>query len=294
MKRTLHKRERIIGLLYILGLLGMLAIIILICIGRQGQTQLAKEVSYQDISASWTLDKEGRQPADVKKLGEYMDAESGVLSIYYQLPRMESDISLVYRSKDVYTRVLADDEILYETSVFESELYNRSPGNLWNMLTIHPKDSSKCLELQIYMVYDTNAITVDSLLLGDKAEIILGLFKDNMSGIIVSALLILIGIVLVVIDLLPYYGRAKKNHSLFWVGVFAFLTGVWSLIETNVLQFCVSDMRILQLIDNMLMVVDAMSICMFEKNVINENRFQEVMEQLAAQHEQRIKEENHE
>ena len=38
--------------------------------------------------------------------------------------------------------------------------------------------------------------------------------------------------------------------------------------------------------NNMLMVV--------EKNVINENRFQEVMEQLAAQHEQRIKEENHE
>lgn len=45
--------------------------------------------------------------------------------------------------------------------------------------------------------------------------------------------------------------------------------------------------------NNMLMVVDAMSICMFEKNVINESRFQEVMEQLAAQHEQRIKEENH-
>lgn len=46
--------------------------------------------------------------------------------------------------------------------------------------------------------------------------------------------------------------------------------------------------------NNMLMVVDAMSICMFEKNVINESRFQEVMEQLAAQHEQRIKEENRE
>lgn len=47
--------------------------------------------------------------------------------------------------------------------------------------------------------------------------------------------------------------------------------------------------------NNMLMVVDAMSICMFEKNVIDEKRFQEVMEQLTAQHEQRIKEEeNHE
>ena len=60
MKRTLHKRERSIGLLYAIGLLGMLAIIVLICIDRQGQTQLAKEASYQDISSSWTLDKEGK------------------------------------------------------------------------------------------------------------------------------------------------------------------------------------------------------------------------------------------
>ena len=87
-----------------------------------------------------------------------MDPESGVLSIYYLLPEMEADISLVYRSKDVYTRVLVEGEIIYETAVYESELYNKSPGNLWNVLTINSKYSSKCLELQIFMVYDTNAI----------------------------------------------------------------------------------------------------------------------------------------
>lgn len=38
--------------------------------------------------------------------------------------------------------------------------------------------------------------------------------------------------------------------------------------------------------NNSLMVVDAMSICMFEKNVIEEKRFQEVMEQLFLQHHQ--------
>lgn len=46
--------------------------------------------------------------------------------------------------------------------------------------------------------------------------------------------------------------------------------------------------------NNMLMVVDAMSICLFEKNAISEARFQEVMEQLASQHEQKLREENHE
>jgi hypothetical protein len=48
--------------------------------------------------------------------------------------------------------------------------------------------------------------------------------------------------------------------------------------------------------NNMLMVLDALSICMFEKNVVEEKRFQEVMEQLVMQHEQRIsgKSEKHE
>lgn len=263
MNKSLYQGKKTITLLYVLGLLGMLSIVVVICISRQGPKSLEEEKKYIDISSSWTLDKEGTQPVNVKDLGKYMDAESGVLSMYYQLPQMDADISLVYRSKDVYTRVLVDGEAIYETSVYESKLYNRSPGNLWNVLTINSKYSSKCLEMQIIMVYDTNAITVDSLLFGDKAEIILGLFEDNMFGIVVSLLLILTGVVLIVVDFLPFYGRAKKNHGLLWVGVFAFLTGVWSLLETNVLQFCFKDMRILQLIGNMIMIVDSMPLLMY-------------------------------
>lgn len=263
MNKSFNKGKKIITWLYIIGLLGMISILVVIGVTKQEKNHIEKESTYQNISSLWTLDKAGTQPVDVKKLGEYMDEKTGVLSIYYQLPQMDADISLVYRSKDVYTRVLVDGETIYETSVYESDLYNKSPGNLWNILTINSKYSSKCLEMQIIMVYDTSAITVDSLLFGDKADIILGIFKENMFGIVVSLLLILTGAVLIVVDFLPSYGRAKKNHSILWVGVFAVLTGVWCLIETNVLQFCFKDMRILQLIDNMLMIVDAMPVLMY-------------------------------
>ena len=263
MNKSFNRGKNIITTLYIIGLLGMISILVVIGATRQEKNQTEKETTYQNISSLWTLDKAGTQPVDVKKLGEYMDEKTGLLSIYYQLPEMDEDISLVYRSKDVYTRVLADGEIIYETSVYESDLYNRSPGNLWNILTVNSKYSSKCLEMQIIMVYDTNAITVDPLLFGDKADIILGLFKDNLFGIVVSLLLILTGIVLIVVGFLPSYGRAKKNHSIIWVGAFAFLTGIWSLLETNVLQFCFKDMRILQVISNMIMIVDNMPLLMY-------------------------------
>lgn len=256
-------KNKAIKFLYILGLLGMLSIIAFVVINREKPEETIKEETYQNITADWTLDKEGTQPVDVKKLGEYIDTETGILSMYYQLPEMTSDISLVYRSKDVYTSVLIDEEVIYKTSVYDSKLYNKSPGNLWNILNINSKYSGKCLELQITMVYDSNAVTVDSLLLGDKADIILGLFADNLFGIIISLLLILLGIVLVVVDCLPSYGRSKKHHGLWWVGIYAFLTGVWSLTETNMVQFCVDDMRILQLINNMLMMLTTMPLILY-------------------------------
>ena len=263
MRNSFNRGKKLITILYMLSLLGMLSIIVAICISRKEPAQEIDEETYKDITAEWTLDIEGTQLVDVKKLGEYMDAESGVMSMYYQLPEMDKDVSLVYRSKDVYTRVLIDGEVLFETAVYESKFYNKSPGNLWNVLNINSKYSGKCLELQIIMVYDSDAIMVDPLLMGDKADIILGLFADNMFGIVVSLLLILLGVVLIVVDFLPSYGRSKKHHGLWWIGIYAFMTGIWSLIETNIVQFCVKDMRILQLIDNMIMMLDTMPLILY-------------------------------
>ena len=146
MKNTLIRERKdkkvvMIAFLYVLGLLGMFSILLAIFIGREKPEQKANEDTYQNITAAWTLDKEGTQPVEVKKLGEYMDPESGELSMYYQLPELSSDTSLVYRSKDVYTRVLVDGEEIYETSVYESGFYNKSPGNLWNVLLVSSKYS---------------------------------------------------------------------------------------------------------------------------------------------------------
>lgn len=263
MKNSLDKTGKRITILYLLGLLGVFLILLFIGITKEKPAENQKQDTYRDISTLWTLDKEGLQPVNVKELGKHMDPEKGVLSIYYQLPKMTADACLMYRSKDVYTRVIIDGEVIYETSVYDSKLYNRSPGNLWNILMINSKYSQKCLEIQVDMVYDTRAITVDTLLFGDKADIILGLFKKNLFGIVVSLLLLLLGVVLIVVDFLPAYANAKKYHSLFWIGIFAVMTGVWSLIETNVLQLCVDDMRILQLLDNIIVTVDSLPMLIY-------------------------------
>lgn len=254
---------RLIAPMYVLGLLGMLCIVIGIHFTRRSDAALSDASNYINISSDWTLDREGTIQADLGRLGEYMDEQTGILSLYHRLPDMNGDESLVYRSKDVYTKLLVDDTVVYETNVYESRFYNRSPGNLWNVAKFRADSSGKLVEMQIYMVYDTNAITVDSTLWGDKTDIILTFCKDKLFGIAVSTLMIIIGFVLIAFDLMPAYIHARKHHGMVWLGLYSMLIGVWSFIETNAMQFFVNDVRILQLIDNMIMIVDSMPLLLY-------------------------------
>lgn len=263
MKKGEERARKLITPMYVLGLIGMLCILIAVCATRKFDADIERDSEYININAEWTLDREGKEPADLGRLGEYMDEQTGVLSIYHRLPDMDSDASLVYRSKDVYTKLLIDDTVIFEPSVYESRFYNRSPGNLWNIAKFHDKYSGELVEMQIYMVYDVNAITVDFTMWGDKTDIILTLCKNKIFGITVSMLMIIIGLVLIAFDLMPAYRDARKHHGMIWLGLYSALIGVWSLIETNVMQFFVSDMRILQLADNIIMIVDSMPLLLY-------------------------------
>lgn len=277
MKTGEKRAGKRIASLYVFGLIGMFCILIAVHITRTHANK-GSSTDFVNISTEWTLDKEGTIPADLSKLGSYMDADTGVLSIYYTIPYMDSDKSLVFRSKDVYTKLLLCGEVIYETDVYESGFYNRSPGNLWNIAKIHGDYSGEVIELQIYMVYDTNAITVDTVMWGDKTDIILTFCKNNIFGIMVSILMIIIGLVLIAFDMMPAYIHARKHHGMVWLGLYSSLIGVWSLIETNAIQFFTSDMRILQLIDNMIMILDSMPLLLYldcEYQILK-NRFMRV------------------
>ena len=263
MKSAETLARKTIAPLYVLGLLGMLFIVMMVLITREYNASKAQTGDYININDNWTLDRAQSQPADLNKLGEYMDAETGVLSIYYQLPVMNHDRSLIYRSKDVYTKVLVGDEVLYEPNVYQSRFYNRSPGNLWNVAQINDSYSGAILEMQIYMVYDTNAITIDFTMFGDENDIIFSLCRRKLSGVVVSVIMLIIGLILIAFDLMPAYGQARKHHGMIWLGLYSALIGIWSMIETNVVQFFVSDMRILQLVNNMIMIADSMPLMLY-------------------------------
>lgn len=254
--------EKSIKILYLLGLVGMILILIAIPICKTSREKTAEYSDYIRIEQGW-YGKEDGNAIDFSKLGSYMNEDTGILTICYTLPSLSEDVTLFYRSKDVSTNVYIDGKQIYETKVDESPFYNRSPGNLWNMVKLPKESSGQTVELQINMVYDASAVTVDHIYLGDKGDIMHSIIESKLGALFISFIVILIGIVLIFLDILPAYHRYAKNHSAAYLGLYALLTGVWSILETNVLQFFVEDVRSIQLIDNIMMVTTNLPLVLY-------------------------------
>lgn len=268
--KKLTETKRLLHATYIILLAGMLLLVLLICFGKTMPETSIGNSDYTDLGDLWTLDEEGEKPVDFNKLGSYLPDGSDTLTIYYTLPDMAHDLDIVYRSKDVYTKLFAGDTLLYETSVSEHAFYNASPGNLWNITNIDHSYSGQTLSLQIQMVYDANAFTVDHVYLGSSVDYIIDFVHNKLNALLLSIIMIIMGAYFVIYDLLPGYRGNHKTHGLFYLGVYAMLVGMWSLIEANVLQFFVYDQRILQLVDNIIMIVDTLPLFLYldcEQNV---------------------------
>lgn len=262
MRKIYKHGDKLIKGMYFLGLTGMILLIVFIYFGKNTEN-VQKNYEFENIEQYWRLTKQGTEHIDFTRLGSYMDEEKGVLSLYYQIPELDEKQTLVYRSKDVYTKVLADGQQIYETKVYESPYYNHSPGNIWNQIDIDRSYAGKYLELQVYMVYDTSAITIDHILWGDEEDIIHSIISEKLMAAFLSILMILIGIVMIFMQMIPVFQRKNRNKGIIYLGLYAALVGGWCLLETNILQLYMDDVRIVQLLDNMVMVVDNLPLILY-------------------------------
>lgn len=255
--------RKVMSIGYLVSLAGMVLILALIGITKDDSyvSRFINKISR--IDDSWTLDESGDEKADLSKLGSYINESSGQGSIYYRIPDMTKKTSLIYRTKDISTKVILDGETIYETMVAQSPFYNRSPGNLWNMVDFYPEDSGKIAEIQISITYDTKAVVLDNTYWGDRSVFIINSVREKMYAIIVSVLMILIGLLLMAINIITQRTLKDGNFGAFYLGIYAAITGIWSMLETNILQFFVKDMRIIQTMDNMVMIVGIMPLFIY-------------------------------
>lgn len=225
-------------------------------------------MNFEDISGQIRLTEDGEEIADLTNLGQYVEPGSTSLSLFYTVPKSDKDYTLIYRSKDVYTSVYVKelytkDYPIYETKVPTSPFYNRSPGNIWNRVNIEKKYSGKTLEIKIDLVYDDNAVTADNFYFGDGADIITNYVHKRLISILISMFTMLLGLALIILNFMTHNKNFSSGHSLLYIGIYAFFIGIWSLLETNVIQFFTTDQRIYQLLGNLIMITGTLPLFLY-------------------------------
>ncbi len=244
---SIMKSKKIVLYAYSILFLCILAIIISIHVGRGEQVVDYGLQDYDALSIQWT-DVDGN-PIDFQELESMVDPITHTVSIYYHPQSISDDVSFIYRSKNVSTRILMNGEVLYETHVLDHPLYNDSPGTRWNVVALNSSDTPQTLEMQITTAYSNRAI-VDNFYIGDAANILLHIIKNKLWAVIISFLIIMAGAFLLVVNYPLNAHREHKNHRLAYLGLAAILAGIWCLIETNVCQLFTNDVQIIQTIGN--------------------------------------------
>lgn len=213
--------------------------------------------TYREIGGEW-MDEYG-DTMDFSKIDDYAGTGEEAIRVFYPIPKdMRGTQGLVFRSKNVYVKGYIGERLVYETDMAEAPFDMNSPGTRWNVIHLADKEAGKQLELRIVQAYQDGRARVDNLYLGDWAALLLFVIQSKAFGLFVGILILFAGFLCMVADVLLNVRNRKRDRSLFHLGLFATLAALWCLIETNVFQLFVNNIRLLQLVDNMLLVMGAL------------------------------------
>lgn len=254
--------RRYIPLLYGCVLIAMLLLIILnITMKSKPHASFGLD-GFTSLNEEWKTDEGSKfRVAEIDTLPK--DA-SGRINIYYTLPQMpDTHNSIVFRTKNCSVVVWIDKKKVYQTDITEAPFYNHSPGTRWNVIKLSDNDAEKTIRIAITQAYQDGRAKVDNFFLGDSTAIVIHLIEGKVVGFVISMLLLFVGVIFFFVWLILNWQQNSKNNSLLWLAFFAFATGVWSLLETNLFQFFSNNLRLIQTMDDMMLVIGGMPLYLY-------------------------------
>lgn len=270
MKKSVLKKEPmvyryVISALYFFVLSIMIFIVITNIIGKKGYGADIGLEGFETMNDDWyTENGEVFQLDEIDKLR----SPSGFVMIYHPLPDLTgAGESIVFRSKNCYVEASIGDSVIYQTDVAEAPFYNHSPGTRWNIISIHPEDLGKVLTLKITQAYEDGRAKVDNFYWGDRADIVLYLIESKLGGFLVSLMILFVAIIFFTAWLVLNVRRSAWDNSLLWLALFATAASIWSLLETNLFQLFSQHLRLIQVINNMMLLVGGLPLFFYLDSV---------------------------
>ncbi len=206
--------------------------------------------SYQSNIFTWTGDNEvviwDEEMKMVKKDSAYQ----------YTMTLPQEDIDdkvIVYNTVHMYLEVQIDGRTVYELKPCEDSAI-KTTGFCWNVVSLTANDAGKEIVFRVIPAY-RDSRPIESFLYGTYQDIEYRIIMEQGFRLVLAALIALAGIVMLFYGVFVV-GKGEVAETIIQFAVFATMLGVWSVIETQVLDlFFPCNMVIVFLSHLMLMII---------------------------------------
>lgn len=207
---------------------------------------------YSDFSNNWYSDGEEVDVSDIYKYDE----------ISKVLPEVEKDIEIYMNVKSINIDVYIDDECIYKYEDYNKGLFGKTPGSYFIELNINREHSGKELTLKMDNAYNDDTGKIIEMYIGESSDVILEFVRDHLGGILISAIIITVGIVLLTIYIILKVHNMKSTRVLY-LGLFALIIGIFMFTDSKFLQFINGDEYLYHMISETCMLLIVVPLMLF-------------------------------
>lgn len=222
----------------------------------------------------WFLENTGEKVILPAKLNE---PKGEYACIYRYLEEDTNEESLCFRTDHSYVRVYADNELVYTFGNQEEIPFGKTPGSIWNIIPIHNLKAGTKLTVHVMSPYTMYAGKFRTIIMGNRADILLYIFKDSAPLILMTIIPIIVAVFLIFIHIC-----FRKNFTpmifLNAAVCYSFLA-LWSFTETRGWQFFFQNAYAIQMVNfvSFSMVISGVAVSLKQMGFINNKKHFQIL-----------------
>ena len=162
-------------------------------------------------------------------------APVGVRKEYsWQIGNIDNNEScLIFYIVHSYADVRLDDELVYSLSAGDNMNIGESPSSNWVVVPLYLTDVGRKVTVTVTPVYKSSVGRDVEFKIGSRYAVFMQRLKTDLHQIVLSALCIIMGILLVIVQLSFVFNKRTSSFDMLYLGIFSMLMGIWRITDTR-------------------------------------------------------------
>ncbi|SDN91531.1 sensor domain-containing diguanylate cyclase [Acetanaerobacterium elongatum] len=258
------KSSKIIIVYAALAILSLLFIVFSAIFIHTDNVMIGNE-SVSNFGEQWLVHRaDGR--VYLKNLPTQTNAKPGeIVTISKTLPdNIDASMTIALRTTHQTVDVSIDGTEIYRFGL-DNKLPNlKTPGTAWHFIRLKPEMAGKTITIQFSSPYPLHAVNLRGISIGTKTACVFAVLRQSGSAIILCASIFLFGLVLSLFYIL-FRKKIAGNASMLYLGLFAVVISLWSVAETQMLQFLFNNVLLIYLLAFIPLMLSPLPMVLFVK-----------------------------